>query len=211
MPIYSQKLLKCKSCGKAFYRMIGDVLSTFDDYCLKCLVKNNSKKAVDYILNQTKGIEEKLPDSNRHILNIDKSLQLDGYSCGVQSTFVILKYYGKAKSVRNVEKLLRTDNSGTSEKNIYKLFRQRGLKISLRKKANLSTIKESIMDYKAPFLTSIDYDPDPEKDKSHYIVVYGFSDNYIYVLDPAIKRPFVRLEKKKFGARWDKDGAIIFK
>jgi ABC-type bacteriocin/lantibiotic exporter with double-glycine peptidase domain len=169
------------------------------------------KRTIDAVSNKIKILEENLPDSNRHILKIDKSLQLDSYSCGVQSTFAILKYYGKARSVYNVEKLLGADKSGTPETSIYKLLRQRGLKVSLRRTATFSTIKESITDYKAPFLTSIDTDDDPEKDKSHYIVVHGYSDNYIYVLDPAIKRPFVRWKKKKFRDRWDKNGAIIYK
>lgn len=172
-------------------------------------IKKHIKPAFDYISNKIRKAEEKLPDSNRHLLSIDKSLQLDIYSCGVQAAFNILKYYGKARSVSNVEKLLGTDRDGTSETAIYKLFRQRGLKVRLRKTATYSTIKESIIDYGAPFITAIDTKINP--DKSHWIVVYGFSDNYIYVLDPAIKRPFVRWKKKNFRARWDKEGAIIYK
>ncbi len=174
-------------------------------------IKKHIKPAIDYISNKIRKAEEKLPDTNRHILDIDKSIQPDNYSCGAQSTFAILKYYGKARSISNVEKMLGTTKDGTSETRIYKLFRQRGLKVILNEKANFKTIKESIIKYKAPFLTTIDYDEDPEKDKSHWIVIYGFSDNYIYVLDPAIKRPFVRWKKKKFRDRWDKDGAIIYK
>ncbi len=162
------------------------------------------KPAIDSVFNKIRKVEEKLPDTNCHILNIDRSLQLDSYSCGVQSTFVILKYYGKARSVKYVEKLLGTDKDGTSETAIYKLFRKRGLKVSLRKTATFSTIKDSISNYEAPFLTTI-------YNYEHYIVVYGFSDSYIYVLDPLIKHPFVRWNKKKFKDRWDSWGAIIYK
>ena len=34
---------------------------------------------------------------------MDRSMQLDGYSCGVQSYYSILKYYGKARSVDNID------------------------------------------------------------------------------------------------------------
>jgi len=39
MPNYGLKQLKCKTCEKTFCRMTGDVLTIFDLYCSKCLIK----------------------------------------------------------------------------------------------------------------------------------------------------------------------------
>lgn len=162
------------------------------------------KPAIDSIFNKIRKVEEKLPETNSHILNIERSLQLDSYSCVVQSTFAILKYYGKVKSINNVEKLLGTDTNGTSETALIKLFRRKGLKVSYRKTATFFTIKESIDEYVAPFLTTID-------NGDHWIVVYGYSRTSIFVLDSSLKRPFVKWSKTKFKSRWDKWGAIIYK
>jgi len=40
MPYYGLKSFKCKTCGKTFYRMAGDVVTIFEIYCSKCLIKN---------------------------------------------------------------------------------------------------------------------------------------------------------------------------
>ena len=145
-------------------------------------------------------------DSDASILpNMERSLQFDGYSCGVQSTYIILKHYGKARSVQNVDNELCAFQRGyASETAIYKLLRKRNLKVSRRLKANISTIKESIDEYEAPMLTTID-------GNDHWVVIYGYSQTNIYVLDSVLLRPFVRWSKADFKARWDKWGAIIYR
>jgi len=165
-------------------------------------MKSQIKKAADQISNRIKEKEEKSIGNDAHILELDRSIQVDSYSCGVQSTYAILKYYGKAKSVNRIEKLLKTTDEGTDEQNIYSLFRERGLIVYRRLNANFSFIKKAINYYQAPILTTID-------EESHYIVVYGYSKYEIFVLDPVLLRPFVKWSKKKFYKRWDYWGAII--
>jgi len=167
-------------------------------------MKTQIKKVVDHIFNKMKANEEKSNGNSTHILNMDRSIQVDRYSCGVQSTSAILNYYGKAKSVNRIEKLLRTTDDGTDEQYIYNLFRDRGLIVFKRINVNFSFIKKAIDYYKAPILTTID-------DERHYIVVYGYSKSEIFVLDPILFRPFVKWSKKKFYQRWDYWGAIIHK
>ena len=160
------------------------------------------KELLDKAINTLNGLEE---DENDSVLDMERSLQLDKYTCGVQSAFSILKYYGKARSVQSVEEYLGPDEKvGTTETAIYRLFRDRKLKISKRDKANISTIKESIHEYESPMLTTIN-------DYNHWVVVYGYSSTHIYVLDPVIFRPSVKWKKEKFKSAWDKWGAIIYK
>jgi ABC-type bacteriocin/lantibiotic exporter with double-glycine peptidase domain len=168
-------------------------------------IMNRTKIVSDRVFNKAKEVEESYYDYDSIFLEgMERSLQLDGYSCGVQAAFSILKYYGKARSPKKIDKLLKAYNRGyASEKAIYALFRERGLKISLRKKATLSTIKESILDYEAPMLTTID-------DFDHWVVVYGYSKDRIYVLDSVGIRFFVRRNRKKFLSRWDHWGAIVY-
>ena len=129
-----------------------------------------AKHISDNAIKPIKYIEEISSDESASYLEgMERSLQLDGYSCGVQATFSILKYYGKARSVQNVDKLLNAYNMGyASESAIYKLLRKRKLKVSRRLNANISTIKGSIDVYEAPMLTTID-------GYEHWIVVYGYS------------------------------------
>lgn len=163
------------------------------------------KDVVEIVMSVPKVIEEITSDRGASYLEMDRSIQLDGYSCGVQSAYSILNYYGKARSINNVEKLLGAYERGyASEAAIYKLFRERNLKISKRSKATIKTIKESIDEYEAPMLTTID-------ETDHWIVVYGYSKSSIFVLDSIVYRPFVKWSKKRFKKRWDNWGAIIFK
>lgn len=90
-----------------------------------------SKEVVDVAMNLPKKIEEYYSDESASYLEgIDKSIQLDTYSCGMQSAYAILNYYGKARSISKIEKILGTNKDGTTESAIYKLFRERNLKIS---------------------------------------------------------------------------------
>lgn len=174
------------------------------------------KDVVEKAMSVPKKIEEITSDRSASYLEMDRSIQLDGYSCGVQAAYSILNFYGKARSINNVEKLLGAYERGyASESAIYKLFRERNLRISKRNNATIKTIKESINEYEAPFLTTID-------DDEHWIVVYGYSKNNIFVLDSAPVsidfrkfsvdlKPFVKWSKTKFKNRWDNWGAIIYK
>lgn len=173
------------------------------------------KSSFDKVMNVLKSFEELLSEDDSVFLEMERAIQIDHYSCGVQATYSILKYYGRARSIPNIEKLLNAYNRGyTSESSIYKLLRERKLKISKRNNANFSSIKESIDEYEAPMLSTIN-------DGDHWIVIYGYSPKSIFVLDSApisvnLKKlslemkPFVKWDKEKFKTHWDKWGAIVY-
>ena len=47
---------------------------------------------------------------------------MDDYSCGAQSAFVVLKYYGKARSIKNVTRELGITCDGTDSGQLRRLF-----------------------------------------------------------------------------------------
>ena len=84
-----------------------------------------AKDLADSLANVVKLIEEW--DSSAIILKgIRRSLQLDRYSCGVQSVRIILAYFGRSVSVDSIERKLETDEEGTSITAIRQLLKSRG-------------------------------------------------------------------------------------
>lgn len=161
------------------------------------------KNLLDGIGNVARRISEfSLDDSARYLEGMRRSFQLDSYSCGVQATYSILKYYGKNISFERLREELGVEDRGyASELAIYKLLRKKRLKISLRKKATFQTIYEAIDDYEAPILTTT-------YNYEHWVVIYGYSKDHFLVIDSLPS--FVKRDKKAFRKYWDKWGAIVY-
>jgi ABC-type bacteriocin/lantibiotic exporter with double-glycine peptidase domain len=153
------------------------------------------KNFFDTICNAIKDVEEFLSPSAVVIPGIKRSVQLDGYSCGAQCAYVILKYYGKARSIDATKKALGTTKEGTDTGPILRLLRKRGLRVSIKKDATLRNIYEAI-DNQWPILISVD-------DGDHWVVIYGYSEDGIYILDPALKSLLCEWSAEEFGGRWD--------
>ena len=160
----------------------------------------NLKRVLDLIALGGQIVEE---EGDATLLDIGRSLQLDSYSCGAQSAFMILRYYGKARSPAAVARALGTnEENGTSGEAIRSLFRQRGLRSVVRSKATLRDLKEAI-DAEAPALVSLD-------DEGHWGVVYGYSRQKVYLADPSIRRSWrVACAKDAFRERWDRWAMIV--
>ncbi len=155
-------------------------------------------KVVDKIYNLIKSVEESLSDDAVVIKNIKRSMQLDRYSCGAQCAFMILQYFGKDDSIDNVKKELNVSKTdGVDTEPILDLFKKKGLNVRVNENAKLNDIRNAI-DNNWPMLISIN-------DGDHWVVVYGYSENFIWVLDPAIKRIRCKIRTDKFMTRWDED------
>lgn len=161
------------------------------------------KKIIDGFGNVSKRLSELLlDDSANYLKGMRRSYQLDSYSCGVQATYSILKYYGKNILYEQVWEKLGVDDRGyASESAIYNLLRKKKLKISLRKTATFNTIYEAIDYYEAPILTTL-------YNYEHWVVIYGYSKDKFLVID-SLPSPIKR-DKKSFKRVWDKWGAIIY-
>jgi ABC-type bacteriocin/lantibiotic exporter with double-glycine peptidase domain len=154
------------------------------------------KNFLDTICNAIKDVEEFLSPNAVVIPGIKRSVQLDGYSCGAQCAYAILKYYGKARSINAIKKALGTSiEEGTDTGPILRLLRKRGLRVSIKKDATLRNIYEAI-DNQWPILISVD-------DGDHWVVIYGYSEDGIYILDPALKSLLCEWSVVEFGGRWD--------
>jgi len=120
---------------------------------------------------------------------------MDDYSCGAQSAFVVLKYYGKARSIKNVTRELGTTCDGTDSGQLRRLFVRRGLKPVVLKKPTIKSLKKEI-NAGHPLIVSVDED--------HWATVYGYGQGSIFLVDPALGRSYLcRHSTKEFRARWD--------
>ena len=162
---------------------------------------NKLKPALDSVYNVAKAAEETLDPSSVVLKGFPRSLQLDSFSCGAQSVFSILKYFGKAKSCRNTQKELHTTQDGTDLDNIRKLFKKRGL---ITKRINMPTIAKikKAINNGWPLLISL-------YDDAHYSVIYGYGRNSIYMADPMALKSLCRIPLKEFREDWDRWAMIV--
>ena len=161
------------------------------------------KSLVDKAAGAVQRVDEAF-SNNAVLLDVERSIQLDGWSCGAQSGYMLLRHFGKARSVDATARALGTDEEGTSESSLLRLFRQRRLEVRVRKRATLSDLRRGI-DRDALSLVSMD-------DGSHWAIVYGYSVGKIFVADPSLlKSVGVGLTVGDFEHRWDHWAAIVSK
>lgn len=175
-------------------------------------VAGKTKKGIDIVYNGVAFTEEKknelinyLSENEFIYLNMSRSIQPSNNSCGANAACSIIRYYDIDVDYEKICKILKIDRNGSaSETALYKLFRDNGLSVSKRDEAGINTIKESINKYEAPMLTTINKG-------NHWIIVYGYSNDRILVLDSLPNRFSVSMDKNEFFKSWDKWGSIIYK
>ena len=83
--------------------------------------------------------------------------QKNDWTCGPAVVRIILDYYGIEATVAELVKQLRTTRSGTTHKQILRLFRKKGLKFIAKENASISNLKKYtknhwvIVAYRIPF------------------------------------------------------------
>jgi ABC-type bacteriocin/lantibiotic exporter with double-glycine peptidase domain len=158
------------------------------------------KVAVDWLARTSQSFEEMVVPGTV-VLNIERSVQLDRYSCGAQSAYMILKYFGKARSIQGVTRALGTDENGTGPEAISRVFRERGLRCRTVVNAKMADLRRSL-DAEVPVLVSL-HGASPESE-SHWAVAYGYSEDGVYVADPSPNGLRVRVRTAAFRKRWDR-------
>jgi ABC-type bacteriocin/lantibiotic exporter with double-glycine peptidase domain len=139
------------------------------------------------------------------ILPMRRVLQLDNYSCGLQSAYVILRYFGKVDSVDDVKYDGRLNiQKGIDTDYLLKILKTNGLVANINENATIDDITDALVEGN-PILISIDND-------EHWIVVYGFSEDRIFVLDSSL-RSSVRCSwsVEEFLKRWDDNWIVVIK
>lgn len=144
---------------------------------------------------------DEVRDSGAVILDVRRSLQLDSFSCGAQSAYMNLRYYGRGRSPVAVGRALGTNEDGTATGPIRDLFRGRGLTPVINGRARLRHLIAAI-DVGAPALVSL-------ADGGHWGVVYGYSTEKIYLADPSMKRLRVGVSRRAFLDRWDHWAMVV--
>ncbi len=157
----------------------------------------SSKLIADKVINIVKSAEERLAPDWVLLGGFPRSLQLDGFSCGAQCAFAVLKYFGKARSIRNVTRDLGTTGEGTDDNQMLSLFLRRGLRPVNLVSPTIKSLKQEI-NHGNPLIVSMDAE-------THYAVVYGYGNRCIFVADPSLKRGLLcRCSTPAFRARWDR-------
>ncbi len=139
--------------------------------------------------------------------NFPRSLQLDSYSCGAKSIYCILQYYDKQCTPDSVERLLKTDEDGTSVRDIKRVFRQYHLNCRTLKRPGLRDLKAAINN-DCPVLITLN-------DGEHYSVVFGYTDSHIFVSNPSLNiltgYGSIRcvISNAEFKKIWDKWAVVI--
>ena len=121
------------------------------------------------------------------ILDISRTWQKDRYSCGSRSLFCIAKYFEVVNSwweVKTLTKELVVDiTKGINGNEMKGLIHTVGLKYKTIKNVTLRKIKNSI-EWEIPIICTVD-------DESHWLVIKGIDEEYVYINDPALITPQV--------------------
>jgi ABC-type bacteriocin/lantibiotic exporter with double-glycine peptidase domain len=164
-------------------------------------MRTRIKTIADKAANLSKRTEERLAPDWVLLTDLPRSLQLDGYTCGAQCAFMVLSYYGKATSIKNVTKELGTTSDGTTSTQLRTLFKRRKFRPLMLRPATLAKLKKEI-NAGHPVVVCVDTD--------HFAVVYGYGEKCVFVADPSIRRaPWCKHATDQFLSRWDRWGMVV--
>lgn len=166
-------------------------------------VQRTIKAVVDSAGEFVQSLEESADLDAVCLPGFGRSFQVDNYSCGAQCAFLVLRYFKKARSIKNVTKELGTTEDGTDQGQILKLLRKRGLKVRCRNKMKIRDLRKAIDAGSPMILCSGD----------HWVVAYGYSKGAVYIADPSIsvRGAFCRWPTEKLKSFWDKSAMTVRK
>ncbi len=137
-----------------------------------------TQSVVDAFFTATARTEEQLHPSAVVLPNFPRSIQLDGYTCGAKSTYMVLRYFGKRCTPASVEAELGTTYAGTPRTTIKRVLRKHGFRIRVNTDMSLRDLKAAVA-AGCPVIVRL-------YDGWHYSVVYGYSDKHVFVMNPSL-------------------------
>jgi hypothetical protein len=210
-----EEFMACRCGGKLGLAGCGSAVDPAWFYCTFCgrklpggsrvkptLVETMAKPLkpiADVLTRGVKKGEEWLAEDAVILEKFDKSVQMDGYSCGVQCTYMILRYYGNTMSVGDVERALGTTRDGTDQHQIRSLLLREGLTPTRINLPNLRKVKQAIKEG-YPVLVCVDQG-------DHWVVIYGYAKKVILTADPARLRG--AYDTREFTRRWDRWAMVV--
>jgi predicted double-glycine peptidase len=131
-----------------------------------------------------------------------RSIQLDSFSCGSHSVFMVLRFFGITLRHGRVKTLLGTNpETGTAIEPMVRLLRRRGLRVGY--KPNLSW-RELLNALRRGGVVLVALDGD------HFAVVHAADHRRVFVADPSLLRcPSRSQVRHRFLSRWTRWGLIV--
>ncbi|MBN1299830.1 MAG: hypothetical protein JW995_01340 [Melioribacteraceae bacterium] len=161
------------------------------------------KKFLDYFYNQIKSIEERVRKNVRLIPDTYRSIQTDSYSCAVHVVYSILHHHNIFRPIAEIKNSLGTDKEGTDTEPILEYLSSMKLKVEINEKSNLESIRNNINENNLMIITVDEWE--------HWIVIYGYSDDRIFVLDSNKLNLLNSMNIKEFLNRWDNNWTAVVK
>lgn len=126
----------------------------------------------------------------------ERFLQGDGYTCGVESSRMVLAYHGRRMRLPRARALLgANEDEGVDEAAITRFLRSQGLRVRELGKPARAHLMAAI-DREEPVIVLLD-------NGDHWGVVYGYGRASIYLADPSFLRaPLPIVSWPTFKARW---------
>lgn len=153
------------------------------------------KRFVDYLYNLIKSVEESIYGKVHFIPSIERSIQFDSYSCAVHAVYTIFRHFNFKTGYKEIMKRLETTVDGTDTPQIVRLFIDEGFKVHINTNATIEDIYDAVKKGQPAIITINEWE--------HWIVVYGFSSNRVFVIDSNHKRLFSSIKYGKFKQIWD--------
>ena len=153
------------------------------------------QNGINSVYNWLKRKEEKNLKSAVFINGINRSIQLNNYTCAPHSLLVILHYFNLKLSLNEIKTALQTGKEGTDTEPILDFLKKKGLTIKINEKATLLDIKNSI-DQKNPLLITIN-------NWEHWCIIYGYSSDSVLILNSWFKNFSIQYKYGDFLRQWD--------
>ena len=131
-----------------------------------------------------------------------RSFQLDDYSCGPRSAYMIVRHFGIWWApYLKVKKDLKTTEDGVTVRPILQFFRKHKLKTRYMPTMYFRDLKAALS-RDAVVMVHVDGD--------HLAVVHGVTDSHVYLADPSVMRTLGRrITKETFFRRWSRWGITV--
>jgi len=153
----------------------------------------------------SRGLNYISESSSDTVLNIHPRLQLDGYSCGLQSLASILDYYDYEVDLDELADDIGLTRDGCDEDQIRKAIRAYGLRYRTMNRAGMARLQGCI-DRDHPVMV-------PINNNGHWAVFYGYGPSSVYLMDPKPQRAFTgagQRSREAFRKIWNGWGLEIY-
>ncbi len=130
-------------------------------------------------------------------LNLPHYSQNKDYTCGPACLRMILSYYGKDYSEKELERLLTTtQEKGTKEENLIKISKKLGFKTTSKINGTLQEIEKNLIKNIPVLIVFRSWN------EGHFSVISGFTKTHFILHDPAKKGVLRTIRKDLFLKRW---------